>query len=280
VWAEYGAYVGYGVLALCAVGLLLSVRRRDYGIAAGVLVFGWLTLGDHGDASLWSLVHHLPIYDSLRVPSRFAVLMTLFVALAAGRGLDALSERVSLRALPWLIALAIAIDFGAVHFRVINRWKEPPVPRGSEHARFYLAREYPYGEYYASFPRMNVGTIGCYEAMNFAPARGLWWGDREQARVLGGGEVHAWGRTTTHVWADVTLAAPARVLFNQNYAPGWRATVGTAVEDQGKLGVDAPQGSHRIEVVYRPETLVPGIALSALGLAACVLLWRRGKQPS
>jgi len=278
VWAEYGSYVGYGVLALAAIGLVACLRQRRYAVIVVGALFLGLTLGEHGNASPWSLVHRLPIYDSLRAPSRFSVLLTLFIALAAGMGLDLLLRRVPRKRelVAWLVVLGVAIDIAAVNVRVINRWRDPPIQTEPVHERFYLTRDIPYERNFASFPRLNVGTTGCYEAMNFSVARGLWSGDEAQARVpQGTGEVNAWGRTTTHVWADVTLSAPGRVLFNQNYAPGWHASQGEVVDDAGQLAVDAPAGRQRIELVYRPATLWPGAIAFLLGVVLCACLLRK-----
>jgi uncharacterized membrane protein YfhO len=274
VWAEYGTYIGYIVLALALVGIVVCLRQRRYALIVVGALFLALTLGEHGSASPWSLLHQLPIYDSLRVPSRFAVLLTLFLALAAGKGFDALLQRVPNKRelLAWAIVAGIAVDFAFVHAKVINRWKDPPIQTEPVHERFYLAAEYPYERNFASFPRLNVGTMHCYEAMNFSPAAGLWWGDEPQARIIGTGEVHAWGRSTTHAWADVTMRNLGRVVFNQNAAPGWRVNEGQVTVDKGKLAVDVPPGRHRIELVYRPATLWPGLAAFVIGVALCVFL--------
>jgi hypothetical protein len=277
-WVEYGAYVGYGVLALGVLGFVACARRRRYAIVAGAAIFFALTLGDHGDASPWSLLHRLPIYDSLRVPSRFAVLFTLFVALAAGMGLDLLLRRLPRgRALvAWLVVLGIGVDLAVVHRPVIDRWHDPAIRSAPVALRFHYAEGLSYGRDFPSLPRLNLGTIECYEAMQIVVAPGLWQGDVAQARIADGrGEVHAWGRTTTRVWADVTLAEPARVLFNQNHAPGWQSDHGAVVAERGQLAIDVPAGKQRIEIVYRPPTLWPGIGAFALGVILCVVVLRR-----
>ena len=278
VWAEYGSYIGYGVLALALVGIIVCLRQRRYALVIVGVLFLALTLGEHGKASPWSLLHQLPIYDSLRVPSRFAVLLTLFLALAAGTGFDALLRRVpsKRRLLAWVVVAGIAIDFAFVHAKTIDRWKDPPIRTEPVHERFHLAEEYPYEANFASFPRLNVGTMHCYEAMNFNPAPGLWWGDEPQARIIGDGEVNAWGRSTTHVWADITMRNLGRVVFNQNYAPGWEAGDARITAEKGKLALDAPAGRSRIEAVYRPKTLWAGVAAFAFGAVLCAfLLFRR-----
>jgi hypothetical protein len=238
VWAEYGSYVGWGVCALGLVGALLGWRRGSRSLLLGALLFLALLVGDHGGLSAWSLLHELPIYDSLRVPSRFAVFFTLYLALLAGTGLDAvnrlfarigpLSRWLAYGAPAWTLLLLISADLVWVQYPTLDKWHDPAVRSDWQSPNFYFSN-LSYGDVYASLPRMNLGSRECYEAMNFRPARGLWVGDRPQARVLSAhGVVSSVQRTTSHAWFDVTLDAPGRVLLNHNHAPGSsRITVGS-----------------------------------------------------
>jgi hypothetical protein len=277
VWPEYVTYVGYGVLALALVGLVWSLRQRKFRVAVGLVVFMGLMMGDHGPASPWALVHRLPVYDSLRVPSRFAVFFTLYLGLVAGLGLDALRARFSkLAPATYVIIGGIFLDLLIVHFPTINRWRDPPVRTDVVSDRYYLST-LNYGQYYASFPRMHLGSRGCYEAMTFTPAKGLWTGDRPQARVVqGSGELLDFSRTNNRVALRVRMEEPGRLLLNQNYAPGFHASVGEVVEHEGKLALTLPAGEHAIALRYLPSTLVPGLVLSALGLLLGLAVWRWG----
>jgi uncharacterized membrane protein YfhO len=76
------------------------------------------------------------------------------------------------------------------------------------------------------------------------------------------------------VFADVDLSAPARVVFNQNYARGFVSSVGSVVEDRGRLAVDLPGGTHYIELTYAPAWFWPSAALSLVGLALSLLQLR------
>ncbi len=284
VWPEYVTYVGWGIVVLGAIGLFAGLMPRAHvawrRIALGLFVFLALLMGDHGDYSLWSLVHRLPVYDSLRVPSRFGVFFTFYLALLAGFALDLLGAQLPrfsaklLPTLPFVIVAAIAVDLFVVHFPTLNRWTEPPVVADQVSDHFYLTT-LSYGRFYASFPRMNLGSRGCYEAMNFSVVPGLWSGDRPQARIVRGkGRVDSFRRTTRHVFLRVTLTKPSRVLVNQHLAPGWTSNVGQVVDDAGRLAVDLPAGTHALDIVYLPPTLVPSVLLTLLGLLLTLLVWR------
>jgi hypothetical protein len=295
VWGEYGTFVGWGALALGACGLVVALARRRPSLPVGLVVFGAFMLGDHGPWSPWALLHELPIYDSLRVPSRFAVFFTLYLALLAGTALDAAESglswwavrrfgawpRLLATAIPHACVLGLCWDLYAVNHVTVARWTRPPVADGPVAARHHLST-LPYGRWYASFPRLNVGSRGCYEAMAFEVPKGLWTGDVPQVRIEArpgatrpGGEVRAWGRTTSTAWAEVALDGPARIVFNQGFAPGWTASVGVAAADPyGRLVVDAPAGTRRILLRYRPPTLAWALGLSLAGAAATLVVGR------
>jgi uncharacterized membrane protein YfhO len=74
------------------------------------------------------------------------------------------------------------------------------------------------------------------------------------------------------------LACEGRVVFSENYYPGWAATVdgksARVVEAHGfLLAVDAGAGAHWIEFRYRPASVFAGAALSAAALMAVLALW-------
>jgi uncharacterized membrane protein YfhO len=82
--------------------------------------------------------------------------------------------------------------------------------------------------------------------------------------------------------------AETLIVTGEPYYPGWRAESGGAQLNVRRVGylaaVAAPRGSRAISLSYRPPWLLPGFAVSALALAACVfVLWRcrpaRGAGP-
>jgi hypothetical protein len=278
VWAEYGSYVGWPVVLLALAGAVLCVRRGPRDLLAGAVLFLLLMLGSRAPYYPWPLLHELPVFDSLRVPSRFAILFTLYLALLAAVALQWVSSRA--RGRVW-IALAGAVAVQCVHmiavqYKLAENWNGPPLATDPPAAQFHLVRDYDYEARYASYPRRNVGTDVCYVGgMSWPVSPALWIGERPQARVANGrGRLLAAGRSSRRVFADVELSSSARVVFNQNYARGFVSSVGSLVADRGRLAVDLPAGTHHIEVTYAPEWLLPSAALSLVGLALSLLALR------
>jgi hypothetical protein len=79
------------------------------------------------------------------------------------------------------------------------------------------------------------------------------------------------------VEVKTSSTAPALLVLSANHYPGWRAYVdGRAVEivrvDYNLRGVAVPAGNHLIEFVYRPKSVLVGLIVSLLTLAA-LLTW-------
>jgi len=299
VWGEYGAYVGVVPVALGAAGvawvLVSGLRRRrvpgGHWLIAGLVLFAAFTQGKATPGHPWSLVHgYLPFYGSLHVPSRFRVLLTLFLALLAGLALDVLARRLTrlatprrglrgwARALPWVVVLGCGVDLFAVNVAFNDRWNGPPLI-GDPAKAFHLVPARGYYERYARYPLRNVGTPFCYDPVPWDVSPRLWVGDVPQARVhpRDAGEVRAASRTSSTLTATVHLDAPATVRFNQTHHPELVSDVGRTVEDAGLLGVALPAGEHRVTVRYQPPDLPWSGLLTGLGLVGCLLVGiRRG----
>lgn len=298
VWAEYGAFVGWGVIGLGFVGLLATRRLGLPGRAArtaafGFLLFAALAMGDAALFAPWSLLRSLPVFDSLRVPSRFLVVVTFYLALLAGSGADVVARAFASWRLPgFLFALrrsstavtcfcliAVLLETQTALESVLDRWDGAPVPGVLLPApAFHLVGD-PYAGY-ASFPARNVGTPQCYEALHVVPARGLWLGDREQARLVDGstGTLLRGVDTPSSSSFSARLSTPSRVLLNRNYTPDWVTSVGTMADSDGLLAVDLPAGAHRVRVHYVPAHASIAVASTAVGLWACIGIWLFGRR--
>lgn len=286
VWPEYGSYMGVAVLLLAFAGMALSLRRGRLQLWFGLLFYGGLMLGNLGPYAPFTLLHRLPIYDSLRVPSRFAMFVTFYLALCAGLAFDALLTRLPrprlAHALAWLASCAVFIDLVVVAWPIAGLWREKPLIREPVAAEFHMVR-YDYYRYNASFPAMNLGTPTCYAGgMNWPESSSLWLGPQPQLHLSSprAGRIVSWSSTPHSFRGTVELSMPARVLFNQNYSPDYHTRSGVLVDDRGRLALTLPAGKHAIEVRYRPAELLPSAAVSGTGLLVLGLLFAsRRRRP-
>ena len=70
------------------------------------------------------------------------------------------------------------------------------------------------------------------------------------------------------------------LVLSENHYPGWRAYVdGRAVEtlrvNYNLRGVVLAAGEHEVEFLYRPKSVIFGLAISLLTLLGLLLWWRR-----
>lgn len=291
VWPEYVAYTGPIVLVFVFAGILLGARHAKWLSVLGVVLF-LLMLGHFAPWAPWSLLKgHVPPFVSMRVPSRFRLLLVVaiagFVAIAVDRvprfvasfGTGRFAE--AARAVTIAVALFAAGDVASHSLDIIaSTWDGPkPTPQAPS-ARFHLG-----GPGIAQFidqPRQNRGRLECWE--EWAPHAGapLWVGDLPQAKATSpSATVRSVSRTQNSFAIDVDAPEPTTLLLNTSFARGWRASVGLAREQAHQLVVDIPAGHHEIRVWYWPVGLTLGFVLTAVGLVLSIFgLIRRPQMES
>jgi hypothetical protein len=277
VWPEYGSYVGVAIVVLAVLGVPVVLRRARAHVLVALALYLALMLGNVGDYAPYSLLHRLPVYDSLRVPSRFAIFATFYVALLAGHAVDFGLQRVRNARFAALVGavcvVAVCGDLLSASWPTVSMWKEPPLSAAQPAAAFHLVA----GDYqasYASYPRLNLGTRACYVGgMNWPIAKGLWVGEKPQLRLPAGtGKVVDWQRSPNSFHAVLAMTKPARVRFNQNFSRGFVSNVGQPLDEQGLLALDLPAGQHTVIVRYRPREFLPSALASGVGLLLLVLM--------
>ncbi|HEX3902599.1 MAG TPA: hypothetical protein VH853_07095 [Polyangia bacterium] len=320
VWPEYDDYVGLLPVALMLAGVVVALavrdpRRRERRIDLALFAtLVWCALGRIKPLSLAALLHALPIFRSLRVPSRFLGPAMVGFGLLAATALAAVRRLTEDRgarvarvvlALELALVLGVAIDICLVNQRVIQQGLGPPIPEVPASADFFQNTGADYGRL-PTFPVDGFGTRACYVALEWRPAPGIADGRGAQARL----EPPTAGTVIETSWSpnqlafDVRLEAPATLIVNQNYETGWRArdgndgaTVGAYVVPErrfwdirarpgelpvkgaiGLLAVALPAGARHLTLVHRPSWLWPGGFLSLVGVALTVAILRRARR--
>lgn len=319
VWPEYNDYVGLVPVALMLLGVAVALftredahgsrraRRIDLVLFLGLL---WCALGNIPGPSLYGLLHKLPIYASLRVPSRFLSPATAAFALLAIAPLVMtrallVARNVSARVLRAVLAIeialvaGIAIDVSLTNQRVMQQGIDPVLSRARASAAFHQNSSADYGQF-PTFPVRGLGTRACYVPLEWKPAEGIADGTGPQARV----QPPAAGAVTQTRWSpsaidlDVHLTADGVVVVNQNYETGWQAgagdvTIGAYVNREnrfwdirarpaelpakgaiGLLAVRLSAGDHHLALRHRPRGLLLGTLMTLLGLALAVVIAR------
>ncbi|MBC7930845.1 MAG: YfhO family protein [Rubrivivax sp.] len=98
-----------------------------------------------------------------------------------------------------------------------------------------------------------------------------------------GARVEVTKHEANRVEVKAASGAPSVLVLSENHFPGWRTYVdGRAAEtlrvDYNLRGVVLPAGEHTVEFVYRPKSVLYGLLVSLLTLAA-LLVWAAGLLP-
>ena len=274
-------FLGVAALPLVALGLF---RRRLWPAAIVVVASLWTATGYRYGSGLFVWMRELPGLAMTRYPERFLFFACLYGAVLAAGAIDAILIRGSRsKAGPWVALAALAL-FAASYVPLIRNfqvtvagmWLAPP-PRPIDQP-FAQAR----GNRWLAlhFSPMDRGTLSCMEGYALPQSPRL-RGDLAREEYLADGGAGTARRTfwsPERIDLRVELDRPARLLVNQNWHAGWRASTGTVVSDQGLLAVDLPPGAHDLRLRFLPRSALGGLAVSAAALAAMVALFRRARR--
>jgi hypothetical protein len=268
-----------GVVALPVAILGLGKRQAlPVAIICGVLV--WLAMG-YVTPSAFAVLRKIPPYTMLRAPARFLTLFALYFAVLAAFGVRWLEVWTRERGRPrWPVLVACILLVSNLIPLLVNqtrraRERELMSPPTDVARDFHQARG---DRWLASFyVPMSRGTLSCFDDYDIPQSPAL-RGDLTQEEFLAepkAGTVSrvAWSPNRIDLHAELTR--PARIVINQNWHPGWRSSVGTVVDDQGRLAIDAPAGTSDLAVRFLPRSALGGIGATLLALVVAAILWRR-----
>lgn len=303
IW-EYGNFIGWCAAPLVLLGLAGTRRGWPWLVVAALALA--LTIGSFAEWAPYSLLRRLPVFESLRVPSRYTMLVVFALAMAAAAGVVAIRGRIGAPGTPeaqpgaaggraerWrkslhlglaMLGIAVAISVGehgaSIVPESICRDTPGPIERP---ARFHLVK--------GNFDRMwqtvreGLGTTYCRAPMIVQTSPTLWLGDEEQVRLrpaaAGTARVTSFEPDRWRVHVELTRAAVLRL--NQHYRPSFTTSHGRLVETGHLVGVALEAGTYDLEIAYRPREARIGFAISGVAwllLLAGSLAWRRRRARS
>jgi len=276
VW-EYGAYIGPIAAALALIGVV----KYPHGAAPWIVscvVFLVLATGDSSVYSPWTLLHKLPVFSSLRVPSRFLVPFTLTIGMLAAFGGEAILKRFQTWG-PYALCIVMCVmlvDFWQVSVpnlrHVVLSGFEDLAPASSS---FKQIRD-PSDTHMLMASMANEGSLNCYEYTTI-PTVAKGFNEptyRGEEYLLGTGSVRL-TRWTPNV-LDFVVDAPlsTTMVVNQNYDPSWQLVEGRGrvLTSGGLLAIDIPPGKQALRLAYRSRPFHTGLAISMLTLLVALMV--------
>lgn len=296
-WEEYGCYIGWFPILLAFLGLATWKRKR---VLLGILLvfFSLLYLGHLSPINLWALLHQIPLFRWLRLPSRSSYIISFIIALSAGYGLTKLEYYFQFWRLKTVLRIGLPVlilIFVFVNLTIISRpllkisYVTPlqpveagefiqraqpiwiPLHRMELGSHLYMKYLQNQGEIAAThtdiyFARSAISQESCFY-------RGEWYlthpANKNYCRLK--------KFTPNAVWLEVFTQKPNIVVLNQNYFSGWRVKGFPGAEAtfyKGKIGIPVPPGQHQLKAYFLPRTFLWGFSLTllAIGLSLWFLL--------
>lgn len=272
-----------GALAIPAIAIGAVQRRAAAALLAGA-TWLWLAVGYGGSPSLFALLRTVPPYTMLRAPERFLVPLALVAVVVAALGVSALEAIAKRRprfvfgALGAIVLLVANAGLLLDNDRAVTGMRTLAPPPPSVEREFAQARGNRWMA--AHYPPMSRGTLSCFDDYPVQQSGAL-RGDLDAEEFVadkdaGTVERRQWSPSRIALHAE--LRRPARVIVNQNWHPGWRASVGRVVSDDGRLAVDLPEGTHDFALRFLPRHAVGGAMATLIALAAAAAVWRRARK--
>lgn len=277
-WHEYGAYIGWVPLALALIGICFFFRER-WPLFLTALILLWIALGNGAFFNLWSILHRLPIYDSLHIPSRFIAGFLFCISLFSGFGLsklETMSRKIHYKFLMGSIVLFVFFDLFLVNYPLIKDTftiRPPKIKRYAEFKQRYRDFNLFPGQVRSSmYPAFlsNSGIINAYEVVHVKKAnvKAIFDpGYRGEAYLVEGkGSLRISYFSPNKVVVEVDAKEPDRLVLNQNYYTGWKVkkdgrTI-LAESFKGLIATPILPGHQKIQFYYMPASFLIGLFVS------------------
>ncbi|MEE8484532.1 MAG: hypothetical protein V3S46_08025, partial [Nitrospinota bacterium] len=293
---EFGMYAGPIVLVLAVAGLFAKFPHKGALLTAMVVLI-FVSMGDYALVPLWGILKKFPVYDSMRVVTRFRWPFILLVSLLAAFGARRLASffprkelftkavtaavLASLYVAAWPVLSASFIvppekallDFNKTgnYFQV---WQTGWY---TEHGwidgyKFRVTAMFPY-------IKENVGVAKGYEPMDIKIyARGIGSPDYKGEAFLhtpkGFRKASIVGWSPNRVSIAWEKGQTGDLYLNQNYMEGWKTCGkpgGLKIMESGLIRVPISENDSGVDLCYAPGHAYAGIVISLLTFFACVV---------
>jgi len=293
-WHEYGAYIGIVPLLLFFCGAAAKWKERWPLVIAG-LISVLIALGAKSPINAWGLLHNIPVYDSLTVPSRFMLGFVFSAALLSGFGLSTVEQFIAkiknikgariAGGFSLLIVLFVLCDLWVVNSPIFkSAFRIPPVQitaNDSFQQRFnnfnFHKKErinsYDYDTSYSSMYPIFLSNSGILEAYEVVSV------EKGEVRTISDpgyrGEIYLeYSRgnvvmeyfSPNRIVIEVDVNTPDVLVVNQNYFSGWKVRKnGKTLPAEAIRGLIATQVSpedQKIIFYYMPLSFLSGLFVS------------------
>jgi len=274
-WWEINLYIGILPFSL----FLLSLRQKNYvELKIISLILLLFSLGNLGALSPWTLLHHLPVFQILRIPSRSFLVVFFTFALLIGLYLAENERHPRHKILVAAILLFIFFDFLHYTHFLLSHVSRPfhTASLKYEHNRRFEQicmsenAQFRYGAWSNMFEPIwyKKGIINGYFNLpvtrsakaNSAPEyKGEFFLEKSAGKV----KLLFWSPNRINFHYE--LNHTDWLVINQNFNNGWKNTRQFPIANhQGLLAIMLPAGTGTVSLYYLPNSFLAGILVSGL----------------
>jgi hypothetical protein len=198
------------------------------------------------------------------------------LALLAGFGLNKIEKK--LKILAPIVLFLLLLDITSPNTEILSTAftiKPEDITTEMSFKQVTDTGQHP-GRWSGMYPQYltNHGTINCYEALmpkvKAIPADSQYYrGEAFIANYSGSASITYF--SPNKVIVKVNATENDKVVINQNYIQGWRASEGTVQEYNGLISTDITPQTQEVVFSYLPTGFLLGVVASAVGLLLCVL---------
>ena len=273
-WHEYGAFIG-PIAALLILAALAIRFKRNWPYLALIIISIILLAGSFASWSPWDLLHKLPGFESVRVPSRLSLLAIFAAAILAGKGLDSVMElfQHGKVAIAGVIFAAILGTHLFVCLPILNHiFRRPPlqVVYNKDFKQTYGEPNHLYETFLA-----NRGSIKAAWLSAYRPGRAIldyndnvleWYSEDNKVQVLDR------DFTPNRIKYYLQSGGGGVLTVSVGYDSGWKRTDGGEILDRGELlSFVIPAGKTELEIYYFPDYFTLGLFISLLSIMGAIL---------
>jgi hypothetical protein len=290
IWDNHGAYVGPIVLLLALAAMVFHFKRLWPFVFIAVLGFLIVYGVGKSEMALWTLIHQLPLYSSLRYPSRFILISLFSIAILAGYAASSIEGKRKWAGV--FLAILVFYNLYLVDTPAFNEFSIL-TPRTLEKPSAFNQVEddydgvYVYSESYKHFLQ-NQGVVNFYASLAGlsgvkSPVKPSSSPDyRGEFYLLGGsGTVTVRSFTPNKITLSVNVQDSDYLIVNQNYDSGWKTPGRVILNNDGLLAVEVSpaDGGRDVVLYYSPTSFKVGLVVSVFSLVAVFCLARRACRP-
>lgn len=290
-WHEYGAYVGLIPILAFLIGVAIFSNEYWPLLATGFL-FLIISLGNI-PFSLWRIMRCFPVYNDLRVPSRYILGFIFSFSIFAGFGLQRIRRKIGKVCI--LITVVVFVDLWMVDRNILQHaFTIQPPQQIIKNENFFQQKDFD------AFAYENKMRSGNYLAFlsNKGVLKTILDSNIPKGEVIPASSPEYRGEAylfKNRDKADIVYFSPNKVVvktqtlkddilvLNQNYYKGWKVKkdkiITSALSTKGLISIPVNQTDKLVTFFYLPDSFIIGALISAITILAVFLfLFKAGEE--